>query len=174
MTRNSLLYKETLSNFRQGVLKISTPSETEPLGILPFSVMSHPALTPAAKLVFAALVMESYRDGYLVAMSQNAIAKVTGLSRTGALAAVKMLEDQGFLKNDGAGKNSVQVYRIEHPRLKRGADTKATAKAPPKTVLNCAKCRRETGWLSKHSYCRRCLRDGEIRRIVREEVSRIA
>ena len=138
------------------------------------SVMASRELSPTSKLVFAALVMCSFRDGYLVAMSHAAIGEVTSLSRPTALAALKQLEENGLIKRQGVGKNGVQVYQLAHRRLPQGKKRQAEPGAAKRAPLACTKCRRESGWLSKEAYCRRCIRDGEIRRIVREEVANIA
>lgn len=177
------LYKETMSKNRQALSEKPTSDDGEMFGILPRSVLANLALTSAAKVVFAALGMLSYRNGYEVAMSHNSIAQIAGMHRTTAMEALLVLEDHGLLERKRCGKTGVQTYRLVHPRLPVGKKADAPKAAPASSAVKgskavegklkiCGKCKRGTKWLSKLAgICRQCVQDGKIRRIAREEVA---
>jgi hypothetical protein len=80
----------------------------------------------------------------------------------------------GLIEKDGVTRDQVQPYKISRTCPKPKA---ARISAPGKHMrpaLRCGKCNESSHWLAKTGWCRSCISEMKIRRIVREEIGRVA
>lgn len=170
------LKKETLSDLLQVPVNFLTGKIR--FGMVPQDVMARRDISPACKLVLAAMAMESLGSGH-IAISHQALAFLCGLSRSAVLDCLRRLQACGLIEPDGKPVKQVQPYRILHARLIN--DVKAVELRPAKViraVILCPSCKRKRPMLLKSGICRACAwdikMDRKVRRLVQEEIARTA
>ncbi len=166
---SNTLYKETLSEIEQVPVRNST-GRSRTFGKLPKDVMQRRDISGTAKVIVAAMAMESHGTGF-ISISHQALAVLAGCSRTIVLACLKSLAEVGLIRKDGSPVKQVQPYELLHPVLKHGRgahaeqhseDLRKRSEAPVKICPLCRSC--NSGMTMERI----------ARRVVREEVGKTA
>ena len=80
------------------------PQQTEPFAMVPSRILSHPELTPAEKVVYAAIAMHCGRKGSW-RIGQVLLARKAGLTPRTVTRSVKRLRELGIIATSGNGKS---------------------------------------------------------------------
>lgn len=168
------LYQETLSEI------IQVKKGQDWFAMVPVEVMRGRNISPAEKIVWAAMAMHSMGSGQ-VCMSHQTIATASGLTRLLVLQSVRNLIKTGMIQPDGAPKCQVQPYRVLQMRSRASAAVQSVPTIGRRTerpFLECGRCHQLRRGLMKTGWCRSCNSDIDldrrIRRIVLEELARSA
>lgn len=161
------LYKETLSEMRQ-VPVAKCDRSREQFASLTKSILRRRDVTAAAKILFAAMLIESRGTGYVMA-SDSVLAEASGISRSRIIELRKSLERAELIQKFGKPVQQVQAYQVLHG----GRATGVLPEEQPKTLRHrpelrpCVLCkdlcvpRKRTGW------CARCTTEARNRQITR-------
>ena len=162
------LYKETLSVFLQ--VGVKKPTGEPRFAMLPADVLRRTDLSATAKIVLAAMAMESYSSGK-VSISHQAIATTAGVSRPQVLYCLKVLEGKGLIEADGTPVKQVQPYRLLHARLCARSRREAVPEVKGRSPVRCPRCGKSRQMLLKVGWCRSCGWELKVRKIAQEEIS---
>ena len=153
---------------------VKKPTGEPRFAMVPADVLRRSDLSATAKLVFSAMMMESWGSGS-VSISHGSLALLCGISRPQAHACVLKLRSVGLLEADGPTVSQVQPYRILHARACLVVQCKPLApKAAENPKIICPRCHKSCHGLMKIGWCRSCGWDLKVRRIAREEISATA
>jgi len=162
-------YKRTRSNCPDHADKLSAPTATiRGWGKMPRDVLRSD-LTPAAKLVFAALAAELFRRE-TVEMTYSEIGACCDVGERQVRRSVKALVAKGLVERRGLSAGRVFQYRLLHAEF---SSTKAESPMgersveAPKAMLACAKCHLPRPRLHRSGLCRGCKADMDLAMEVR-------
>ncbi len=131
---------------------------------VPADVLISSKLSPADKLVLAAMGMESFSDGR-IAISHLGLARLCSLGRSTVFRALRSLEKEGLIARLGGPIKQVQAYRLLHPIFAGTVTQEGPIRVKTaRRLLRCAKCNRDVRGLSKAGWCRICMNDLKLGR----------
>jgi len=164
-------YKETRSNCPDHPDKLSGPAATiKGWAKLPKDVLRGD-LSPAAKLVFAAISAELYHHE-TVEMTHAEIGVCCGVGERQVRRSLQALVAKGLVEQRRLSVGRVYQYRLLHVEFGSVATAESpTAQKPtepPKAVLACAKCRQPRARLHRSGLCRGCKAGMDLAARVRE------
>lgn len=161
--------KETLSNTEQ--VPVYNVTGKRRFAMIDEKVLSRRDLTAYDKIVLAVMHMESYGSGG-VAISHQVIARKGGMSRSQVIFSIRRLENAGLISRNGATVKQVQPYRLPAAAKIQHQGTDRTTSSRP--AITCPKCSMRCRGLLRVGWCRACNWKLKIRRVVVEEIARIA
>lgn len=171
MQRSKGLYKETLSEF--GHPPVQNLTGVGGFVMIPRNVFRSKAITPATKLVLAALgdaAWQSKTPGFAGA-SHNSLAAMAGLSRTQVLESLKVLTAIGLIEKNGDPVHQVQQYRFLHPRMKvkEAKDLSRLNKENLVPKPRCSNCEKRSNTINQTGWCFSCRTRVELLADLRRE-----
>ncbi len=179
---SNTLYKETLSEIEQVPVGNET-GRSRNFGMLPKDVMERRDISGTAKVIVAAMAMQSHGTGF-ISISHQALAVLAGCSRTRVLACLKRLDEVGLIQKDGSPVKQVQPYELMHPKFRHGGgfsqgrspeDLRKRSDVPMKV---CPLCHAQRRGLMKIGWCRSCnsvkKMEKTARRVFKEEIGKTA
>lgn len=154
----------------------NTPRERSGFAMTPWKVLTDPRLSHSAIRIYG--ILAACRRGSGVSMGTRLIASSGCMSQTTAVQGLKELRESGYAevapRKNGARASyrlTYQRFAVEAPGAKAVVSTK---KKPRKELVQCPKCAKRVGGLKRVGWCRGCDRDLNTRKLVREEIAKLA
>lgn len=149
--------KETMSeNLQVPVGKTDRSRRRKRFAMLPSDVLSRTDITASARLVLAAMNMESLGSGR-VAVSDGILAIVAGVSRGQIVEVRRRLEAAGLIQKDGPPSKQVQAYLLLHPDMCGAGEVREPLTRRPKMELRpCARCKTQCVPQKRTGWCKTC------------------
>src|SRR6185369_4145904 len=139
-------------------------------GMLPADVMANPRISLGAKVIFAAMAMESYSSGECK-ISNQAIATLIGAARMTVSNAIAQLQMEGLIEPIGEPVKQIQHYRLLHPKFAVSLGSSVEAAADP-LLHNCAKCG-QLRRVNKACVCYSCVRKMNAAAKIAQQITEI-
>lgn len=154
----------------------NTPRERSGFAMTPWKVLTDPRLSHSAIRIYG--ILAACRRGSGVSMGTRLIASSGCMSQTTAVQGLKELRESGYAEVAPRKNGARASYRLTYQRFAVEApDAKAKASVeekPKREQVDCPKCRKRVGGLTKTGWCRSCNHELKTRRLVREEIAKLA
>lgn len=154
----------------------NTPRERSGFAMTPWKVLTDPRLSHSAIRIYG--ILAACRRGAGVSMGTRLIASSGCMSQTTAVEGLKELRESGYAEVAPRKNGARASYRLTYQRFAVEApDAKAepsVEKKPRKELVRCPKCSKRVGGLKRVGWCRACDRDLNTRKLVREEIAKLA
>lgn len=144
-----------------------------------WDVCTDPRLKHLDVRVYA--ILAACRRGTQAKMGTRLIAKDACTSQRRVIVSLRALEERGYIKREMGSERSRAAYLLTYWRFaikttetKVDTDVDKTETRPRKELVQCPKCAKRVGGLKRVGWCRACDRDLNTRKLVREEIAKLA